>query len=134
MKQKTFMQKYFICLIFGVLIGSLITCFLALLAVERRDAIVISSYHGLEGLRSLQAEQAGQILDAYAHQANMVAIMEQKKVGLGLDLVPWSFWAPFASAAQTLIVPTPDNNWTERELQAQKNRLVRLSKQSTGSE
>ncbi|AXV81377.1 hypothetical protein [Ralstonia solanacearum] len=115
-------------LVSGIVLGSLITSFLASLAVERRDAVVVSSYQGLEGARSLQAEGAGHKLDAYSHQANMVAVMEQKKGALGLDLVPWSLWTPFSSIAQTLIIPTPNNSWSDAVLQVQKNRLVQLSK------
>jgi len=129
-QEKTVRPRYFVLVLVGIMIGSLMTSFLALIAVERRDAIVISFYHGLEGARSIQTEQAGYALDAYAHQANMVAIMEQKKEALGLDLVPWSILTPFSSVAQTFIVPTPPNNWTEREVQVQRNRLLKLSKKN----
>ena len=115
-------------LVSGIVIGSLVTSYLASLAVERRDAVVVSTYHGLEGARSLQAARAGQPLDAYAHQANMVAVMEHKNGALGLDLVPWSLWTPFSSIAQALIVPTPKNSWSDGALQAQKNRWTQLSK------
>lgn len=115
----------FMCL--GVVIGSLVTCFLAKVAMDRRDAVVVSLYQGLEGVRSFQTEKVGNTLDAYAHQANVVAIMEQKQKLLGLDLVSWSLWTPFASFVQSLIVPTPNNNWSEGEVRTQKNRLEMLS-------
>ena len=127
-QSKTKGRGRLLCLASGILIGSLITSYLASLAVERRDAVVVSAYHGLEGARSLQAERAGHTLDAYTHQANMVAVMEQKNGALGLDLVPWSLWTPFSSIAQAFIVPTPKNSWSDQALQAQKNRLTQLSK------
>ncbi|TSJ82538.1 hypothetical protein [Chitinimonas sp. BJB300] len=126
--QEKFFPRCLGLFLLGIVIGSLVTCFLASLAVERRDAILMSTYHGLEGAHSLQAEQVGHRLDAYTHQANVVSIMEQKEKAIGLDLVPWSLITPFSSSAQTIIVPSPSNDWTEKELAIQKNRLMKLSK------
>ena len=95
-------------------------------ATERRDAFIISMYQGLEGANLLQAERQKNSLEAYAHQANIVAVMENKNKYFGLELLPWGYLNPFISFALTPIVPTPDNNWSEEMIKTQKTRLDQI--------
>ncbi len=103
----------------GVTLGVAVTLLLAASAVQRRDAFLMSVYHGLEGAAAVEEERKGNLLNAYVHQSNFLSIMRQREGALALNHVPWTFFAPISSAMQALLVPTPEAHWNEGLIESQ---------------
>jgi hypothetical protein len=119
-------SRVVIASILGLVAGILGTLFLSSVASQRRDAILISTYQGIEGNNAVIEKTNGALLKAYAHQANMISVMSKKQEALALDLVPWTFFFPITSNGITILVPTPRNNWKESEIDAQYKNLKEL--------
>ena len=108
------MKQRLVYLVAGIAIGMFLASYLAYMAAQRRDALLISTYEGSEGYAAIVADHYGDALAAYVHAANDVAVMQNGRKLLGMDAEPWTIWTPYSSLWIAMRAGYPTGTWSKK--------------------